>query len=150
MIDITFIILGSLLGFIFVYWAWRISPTSLLYCITVYLFSSWLSFILVILSIWFNLWDYTSPSLTWGGSILITNILYYPPYGVALALLLRNFWKNVFLTVAFTGLLTFSEYLIVQFSNFLEYHIWNYGLTLVSYLIPFSLVSIFASWIKRN
>ena len=52
MIDIAFIVLGILLGFTCFYWAWRISPAPMLFCLMVYIFMSWLSFIIVILSIW--------------------------------------------------------------------------------------------------
>lgn len=150
MIDVAFVLLGIALGFTILYWSFRISPASKVYCLVVYLFMSWLSFIIVTLSIWGDWWDFTSPSLGWGWSILLTNILYYPPYAVAQALLLRGFWYNMALTLAVSSLLSLNEYLILKFGTFVQYHNWSNGLTFLSYLIPFSLVWFFAILLKKH
>lgn len=150
MIDVLFIILGIALGFTCLYWSFRISPLSIIYCLMVYLFASWLSFIIVILSIWGNWWSYTSPSLGWGWSIFLTNLFYYPPYAIAQALLLRSFFHNILLTFALSALLWFNEHLMLKIGTFVQYHNWNECLTFISYLIPLILVWFFASWLRKK
>ncbi len=150
MMDVAFVVLGISLGFACCYWSYRLFPAPPIYCISVYLLMCCLAFIITTLSSWFDWWQFTSPTLGQWWSILLTNLLYYPPYAVAQAILLRNFWSNILLTLAVAGLLTLGEYLIHGFSSFVVYHHWNFGFTFLSYLVPYTLVWLFASKIKTR
>lgn len=106
-----------------------------------YLSAVGISIMITALALWFDWWSYPSVSLTKYGTILLSDLFFYPIVGTIYAILLSPFrTKNLRLTLLTAGILWCIEYIAYDYSTIVAYHNWNLWLTYFSYFFPLTVI----------
>lgn len=120
---------------------WR-NPMPLRRLLSIYIFSSWISYTGNHLGLLFGVWDFTSPVIGKSGTALLYDLLGLPPKAIMLTYLLKpSFLYNTILIACVSGLTVTWEWLGLHYSQLIVYHHWTLAQTYVAAFAVYSFIA---------